>query len=247
MALQKQQTILLEVQEACRHLALPVPLTVYGSQDETAVLMGSLANLAGILLADSFNWQELQQEYSIIGDGVKTEFDLPDDFSSFVDNTGWSYAIRRPVVILNPQQWAAISTWLSQSFYINPACRIYQNKLQFMTAPPDQGKITFQYRVGDWVTDTTATPPAVVYKQFCTIDSDAPRFDWLMMVIAIKVKWLEQKAMDTAAAQSDLNDRYKQLTQRDEVAPTLTLSGPMPGGFRYLDNFYNTPDTGLGI
>lgn len=242
MALQKQQSILLEVQEACRQMALPVPPSVYGSLDETAVLMGSLANLAGILLADSFNWQDLQKEYSITGDGVQTEFPLPDDFSTFIDNTGWSYAIRRPVVVLNPQQWAAIATWLSQSFYINPACRIYQNNLQFMTAPV--GKITFQYRIGDWVTDGLT---ANTYKQFCTVDTDIPRFDWLMMVLAIKVKWFEQKAMDTTAAQSDLNDRYKQLTQRDEIAPTLTLSGPMPGGFRYLDNFYNTPDTGMGV
>jgi len=243
-ALQKQQTILKEVQEACRQMALPIPDSVYSSSDETAILMGSLANLAGILLADTFNWQDLQQEFSITGDGTQVAWDLPPDFSSFVDNTGWSYAIRRPVVILNPQQWAAISTWLSQSFYINPACRIYQNQLQFMTAPAAGGKITFQYRVGDWVIDPTT---ANTYKQFCTQDTDVPRFDWLMMVLAIKVKWLEQKNMNTTSTQSDLNDRYAQLTQRDEVAPTLTLSGPMPGGFRYLDNFYNTPDTGLGI
>jgi hypothetical protein len=61
------------------------------------------------------------------------------------------------------------------------------------------------------------------------------------------VKWLEHKSMSTVAAQADLNDRYFQLTQRDEVAPVLTLSGPVPGGFRYLDNFFNTPDTNIGF
>lgn len=242
--LQKFKSIKEEVQTACQQLSLPSPAAVYGSTDETAVLMGSLANLAGILLTDQFNWQDLQKPFEITGDGTTTEWDLPDDMSSIIDNTGWSYAIRRPVVILNAQQWAAISTWLSQSFYINPACRLYQNKLQFMTAPPAGGKITFQYRVGNWVIDGTQ---ANTYKQFCTVDTDIPRFDWLMMVLAIKVKWLEQKGMNTLSAQSDLNDRYNQLTQRDEVAPTLTLSGPVPGGFRYLDNFYNTPDTGIGI
>ena len=242
--LQKQQTILWEVQEACKQLALPIPNDVFGSQDETALLMGSLANMAGILLSDGFNWQDLQKELVITGDGATKEFPLPADFGSIVDNTGWSYAIRRPVIVLNPQQWAAISTWLSQSFYINPACRIYQNKLQFMTAPPALGKIQFQYRICDWVItapDPNTTAPILAN------NGDIPRFDWLMMVLAIKCKWLEQKGMDTTAAQSDLNDRYLQLTQRDEVAPTLTLSGPMPGGFRYLDNFFNSPDTGIGI
>jgi hypothetical protein len=243
-ALQKQQTILYEVQQACLQLSLQQPTGVYDSQDETALLMGSVANLAGILLSDGYNWQELQKPFEIFGDGVTTEFDLPDDFGSFVDNTGWSYAIRRPVIVLNAQQWAAISTWLSQSFYINPACRIYQNKLQFMTAPPLSGKITFQYRSCMWVQD--ADNPALM-KQLCTKNGDVPVYDWLMMVLAIKVKWLEQKGMNTVAAQSDLNDRYQQLTQRDLVAPTLTLSGPVPGGFRYLDNFYNSPDTGIGV
>jgi len=243
-SLQKQQPILWEIQEACKQLALPPPASAFGSSDETAILMGSLANLAGIILGDTFNWQDLQKPFEIVGDGTTTEWDLPADFSSFVDNTGWSFAIRRPVVILNPQQWAAISTWLSQSFYINPACRIYQNKLQFMTAPAASGKVTFQYRVCDWVINGS---DITKYKPFVTDDADIPRFDWLMMVLAIKTKWLEQKGMDTAAAQADMIERYKQLTQRDEIAPTLTLSGPMPGGFRYLDNFYNSPDTGIGI
>ena len=242
--LQKQQTILWEVQEACKQLALPAPNDVFGAADETALLMGSLANMAGILLSDGFNWQDLQKELVITGDGTTKEYPLPADFGSIVDNTDWSHSIRRPVIVLNPQQWAAISTWLSQSFYINPACRIYQNQLQFMTAPPNAGKITFQYRVCNWVQDGVQ---ATLTRPILTANSDIPRFDWLMMVLAIKVKWLEQKGMDTTAAQSDLNDRYLQLTQRDEVAPTLTLSGPMPGGFRYLDNFFNSPDTGIGI
>jgi hypothetical protein len=243
-SLQKLKPILFEVQEACKQLSLPVPSGVYDSQDETAVLMGSVANLAGILLSENYRWQDLQSEFSIIGDGTRKEWDLPADFSAFVDNTGWSHAIRRPVVVLNAQQWAAIASWLSQSFYVNPACRIYQNKLQFMSAPVNLGKITFQYRLSTWVIDGDEP---TIQKDMLSKNSDTPRFDWLLMVLAIKTKWLEQKGMATAAAQSDLNERYNQLTQRDEIAPVLTLSGPVPGGFRYLDNFYNTPDTNVGF
>jgi len=243
-SLQKLQPILFEVQQACAQLGLPIPSGVYDSQDDTAKLMGASANLAGILLTDNFLWQDLQDTLVINGDGFATEFPLPEDFSSIVDNTGWSNAIRRPVIVLNPQQWAAISSWLSQSFYINPACRIFQNKLQFMSPPPANANIKFQYRKCNWVIDGM---DAAVSKSILTKNSDIPRFDWLMMTLAIKVKWLEQKRMDTSAAQSDLNDRYLQLTQRDEVAATLSLSGPQPGSFRYLDNYYNTPDTNVGF
>src|SRR3990172_1967848 len=172
-SLQKLQPILFEVQETCKQLSLPVPTGVYDSQDETAQLMGSVANLAGIMLTDNFKWQNLQKEFSITGDGVRVSWDLPTDFSAFVDNTGWSYAIRRPVVVLNPQQWAAIATWLSQSFYINPACRIYQNTPQFMTAPAAQGKITFQYKVCNWVIDGEDDQ---VTKPILTKNGDVPMF-----------------------------------------------------------------------
>lgn len=243
-ALQRQQPILFEVQEACKQMTLTAPTGVFDSQDETALLMGSLANLAGILLADNFNWQHLQETFTINPDGVNTSYPLPVDFGCMVDNTGWSYAIRRPVIVLNAQQWASISAWLSQSFFINPACRINKDQLEFLSPPPAGGKITFQYRVANWVIDGKDNTKT---KQFLSDNADIPRFDWLMMVMAIKLKWQEQKQMDTTSTQSDLNDRYLQLTQKDEIAPILTLSGPMPGGFRFLDNFYNSPDTGIGI
>ena len=239
--LQKPRPILACVQEACRQLALAQPAQVYGSLDETAALMGSVANLAGILLADAFNWQDLQKTLTITGDGVTTNFPLPADFGSIVDNTGWSLTIRRPVLVLNPQQWASVSAWLGASFYISPCCRLYQNEVQFISAPP-VGSITFQYRMDTWA--LLGVSP-FTRLQYMTQDTDVPQFDWLMMVLAIKVKFLEQKNMDTNAAQSDLSDRYAQLTQRDELAPTLSLSGGVMGGFRFLDG-YNTSDTNFG-
>lgn len=242
-ALQKVENVLYEVQEACKQLSLPVPAGVYDSQDQTAILMGSVVNLAGIMVAEAYQWEFLQEELVIVGDGVETQFDLPANFSAFVDNTGWSLAIRRPVVVLNAQQWAAISSWLSQSFYINPACRIYKDKLQFMSAPP-VGEIHFQYRTIDWVIDSTVVGG---YKQKCNQNSDIPRFDWLLMTLATKLKWLQVKNMNTLSAQQDFDDRLLQLTQRNQQAPVLTLAGPIPGGFRYLDNFFNTPDMNIGI
>lgn len=241
-ALQKTQTILYEVQQACLQLGVTSPTSVYSSQDETALLMGSLANLSGILLADNFGWQDLQSVFNCAGNGTTTQFPLPADFGSFVDNTGWSNSRRRPVAVLNAQQWAQVSQWLSGSFTVNPACRIYQNTMQFMVAPASGETISFQYKICNWA----YAADLVTTKSILTLDTDIPRFDWLMMVLAIKVKWLEQKKMDTNAAQSDLNDRYFQLTQKDEAAPILQLSGGQLGNFRFMDGFSNVPDSGFG-
>lgn len=240
-ALQTQATILFEVQQACLQLSLPSPAGVYDSTDETALAMGAVANLAGILLADGFNWEHLQGTITCVGDGVTTAFNLPADFGAIIDNTGWSAAIRRPVVVLNAQQWAAIAAWQGSAFTLSPACRIYNDQIVFISAPP-VGNITFQYRVKYWVIDGV-TP--TTKKELLTANADIPRFDWLMMTLAIKVKWLEMKSMSTMAAMADLQDRYLQLTSKDEIAPTLSLSGSQQGSFRYIDGM-NLPDTGYG-
>src|SRR5215510_8048094 len=107
-SLQKLDTVLYEVQQACIQLSLPPPTGVFDSFDETAQLMGSVANLAGIMVAEAHDWQQLRKAYSITGDALRTAWDLPSDFSRFVDGTGWSLGMRRPVAVLNPQQWYSV-------------------------------------------------------------------------------------------------------------------------------------------
>jgi hypothetical protein len=88
---------------------------------------------------------------------------------------------------------------------------------------------------------------ATIFKQIANKNADMPRLDWLLMMIAIKLKWLEQKGLGTVGAQSDFNDRMAILLGHDKVASSLTLSGPIPGGFRYMDSAANVPDTGYGM
>jgi hypothetical protein len=243
-SLQKLDTILYEVQQACIQMSLPPPSGVYDSADENAQLMGSAANLAGVMISEAFDWQALRKTFTANGDGVRSAWDLPSNFSRFVDGTGWSTAIRRPVVILNAQQSASIKAWYSQNFYVSPACRIIADQLAFLSAPANGDKITFEYIDANWVLDADDN---TITKQKATKNGDIPRFDWLLMLLAVKVKWKEQKGMNTTAEQSDFNDRLLQLTQRDEMGQVLTLSGPVPGAYRYLDNWLNSPDSGFGL
>lgn len=241
-SLQKLDTILYEVQQACIQMSLPPPRGVYDSADENALLMGSAANLAGIMVAEAFDWQNLRLPFTATGDGVRTAWDLPPNFSHFIDGTGWSHAIRRPVLVLNAQQWNQMKAWMNplRAF---PMCRIVADQLVFFSAPAANDTITFEYLDANWVIDAD---DATILKQKADKNGDRPRFDWLLMMLAIKVKWLEQKSMDTTAAQSDFNDRIQQLTQHDQMGQVLTLSGATPGGMKYLDPYMNTPYSGYG-
>jgi len=243
MSLYTYKPILTLVQDACVQMNLAKPAGVYDSEDENAQIMGSMANLIGPMLQDVWIWQQFYKPFEVIGDSVALTFPLPADFSRFVNDTGWSYSKRRPVIILNQQQWAAIKSWLSQSFYVNPACMIMNDLLQFMTAPAGGEKITFEYVSKNWVIDGD-DPTA--RKEALTTNADIPMHDSVLFTQAIRVKWLESRGMSTAGAQQDFNERLKQLQARNAMAQQLSLNGGTFTGFRYLDSYWNAPDTNLG-
>jgi hypothetical protein len=144
---------------------------------------------------------------------------------------------------MNQAQWAAIKSWLSQSFFVNPACMIMQDKLQFLTAPAASEVITFEYTSKNWVIDGV---DPLIFKEQVTQNSDVPMFDSVLFTLALKVKWLESRGMSTAGPQQDFNERFKMITMRNNMAQSLSLNGGSFTGFRYLDSYWNAPDTNLG-
>ena len=243
MSLYTYKPILELVQSACGQLNLVKPTGVFDTNDENALQMGSYANMIGPMLQEVAAWQQFYKTFTIIGDGVKMDFTLPPDYSRMTDDTGWSYAKRRPVIILNQQQWAAIKSWLSQSFFINPACTLMDDKVSFMVAPMVDEKITFSYTSKFWVIDGQ---DPLVFKEQVMQNSDTPMHDFILFTLALKMKWMEARGMATQGPQQDFNERLKQLTAKNLIAQQLSLNGGTFTGFRYLDNFWNTPDTNIG-
>jgi hypothetical protein len=206
--------------------------------------MGSYANLIGPMLAEGYDWQQFNKTFTVNGDGVLKSFDLPVDYGEFVDDTGWSLTNRRPVIIINEMQWASIEAWLSQSYFVNPACKIDADKLNFITAPALGEVITFTYTSSRyWVQD--GTNPST-FKEALTSNADVPQFDQLLFTIALRLKWQEIRGMPTAQAQTEFDTRLDQVIGRGAMAGTLSLNGGTGFGFRYLDNWVNSPDTNFG-
>ena len=244
MPLYQYAPILTLVQNACVQLNLAKPTGVYDSQDEHAILMGSYANLIGPMLAEGYDWQQFNQTFSVLGDGVQTAFPLPADFGEFIDDTGWSLSNRRPVIIINEQQWASIEAWLSQSYFVNPACKIDNDNLNFITAPGLNEQITFTYTSSRYWAQDGAN--ASVKIEALVKNSDIPLFDQLLFTIALRLKWQEIRGMPTQQAQSEFDTRLDQVLGRNQMAGALSLNGGTGFGFRYLDNWVNSPDTGFG-
>jgi len=240
-AVHQTDTILYEVRQAALQLSQTPPIGVYDSQDELAQLMGSLAPLAGMMVNDAYDWQSQRLTFTATGDAVRTAWDMPADFARFVDETGWSSSFLGPVTPLNAQDWALGKAW-STTYFTQMACRIRNDQLQFMSAPALGQVITFEYVNRNWVKD--ADDPLTL-KAKTDKNGDIPVFDWLLMVLALKVKWLETKRMDNTGAMADFNDRLRQLNGNEILGARLSLNGrraPM----RYLDGC-NVPPTGFGL
>ena len=236
-------TILQSVQDACTQLNLSAPTGVYDSPDEHAVLMGSYANMIGPMLVDNYQWQQFDDTFEVIGDGVQVAYPLPDDYARFTEDTGWSHANRRPVVIVNSQQQAAIQAWISNSFFINPAVILENDGLNFLVAPALGERITFKYSSKNWAIDGT-DPATKKYRM--DNNADTPMFDSVLFTFALKLKWAEARGMPTAAYQADFNGRLDQTYGKNAMAQTLSLNGGVGSGWKYLDAS-NIPDTGIGI
>lgn len=230
------------VQDALKQLAQEPPTGVFDSGDEHAKLMGAFANQIGIMLAESEDWQQLINEWVLVGDSVRTNFDLPADVSRLVADSGWSYALRRPVIIINAQQRAEVNAWMSGTFLLNPACRLMNDQLVFQSPPAVGEEIKFEYLSKNWVLDGNA----VTRKPLLTANADTPLFDSILFTNLLKLKWLQTRGMPTSAVQDDFNRRYLQVTARDNLAQTMTLNGGIGSGMRYMDG-YNIPDTNLGL
>jgi hypothetical protein len=239
MSLYTYGTILEEVQDALIQLSQIKPVGVYDSADDNSVLMGSFANTIGPTLS-VFPWQQFRFTFTVTGDGVADSFDLPEDYSRMVDDTGWSTAQRRPVVVVTAQSWAAVKAWIGQSFYINPAARIFDDKIYFISPPADGDLINFEYVGKNWVLDQDGT----TYKYRLSANADTPLYDSQMFMLALKLKWAGNKGLPTQEYQQDFDERFSEMMQTNQMGGRLSLNGGL-GGWRYL-NGANVPNTGYG-
>jgi hypothetical protein len=205
-------------------------------------LLGTCANLAGEMVLSAYPWQQFHGDFMVTGNGVVTTFPIPDDYHRLIDDTGWSYAMRRPCRMITQQQWSYMKAWVSGAFTLQPIFRLVNNQFEFFNPPMMGEQIKFQYIRKNWVIDGE-TPTTV--KEFCTKNADTPMFDWLLMVLALKVKWREIKGFDTAADMADFSERVAQLTNKDIPGQTLSLNGAGIYDVPFLSGA-NLPITGYG-
>ena len=216
------------------------------SIDESFVQMTELLNASGQELVEIHPWQKLVKTFSFTTAPADSgEYDLPDDFSYMIDQTGWdrsnNVAMGGP---LSAQDWTYLLGRDLVSSTIYASFRQFDGKLQLFPQPPPAGlEISFEYISRNWVQEANSDP--AVYNDTVQQGSDLVLYEPILAIKFLKAKFLEAKGFDSTASRLEFETMLGSRTGKDTGAPILS-AGNNSRRFPYLDGFYNVGDTGFG-
>ena len=83
-----------------------------------------------------------------------------------------------------------------------------------------------------------------MYKNRITKNGDRWLLDATLITLYTRVKWLEMKGLDSAAAMRDFQIAFENRRSAEKGAPVLAMARDFR--FPYIQPLINTPDTGMG-
>jgi hypothetical protein len=223
----------------CGLLKDPSPVE---SSDESFVQLTELLNAAGQELVELFPWQILVKQHQIVTqDGDSGVYDLPDDFSYMIDQTGWERSNTAPLGgPLTAQDWTYLQGRDLVSSTIYASFRLDENKFHVYPQPPQSNwDINFEYISRNWMKS------GAVEGDILVTGADTVLYEPILVQKFLKVKFLSARGFDTAAAVIEFENMFNSRTGKDRGAAILSAGG-YSRGFPYLDTYRNIGDTGYG-
>lgn len=241
-----ESTLSAIVQNVASMVAFPVPSDPAGDPDPTVQQFVQAANMAGIELLTMYDWQELIKNYQIpitaTFNGQKEKaFPLPEDFFDWIDQTNWNATTQFPSLgPVSAQMWQQLlirTTLPTLSFY----WQVRDNMIYVLAPPNSPQTMNVFYLSQAWVQDQD--DPAL-FKNRITKNGDKALLDATLITLYTRVKWLEMKGLDSAAAMRDFQISFDNRRGAEKGAPVLSMARDFR--FPYIQPLVNTPDTGYG-
>lgn len=232
--------------------------TVSGPVEQTnnviAQQMTVLLTACGRELLGVYPWEQFVTDYTITeGDDPDADavgiYDLPDDFASFIDQTGWN-----PVTTgmglplggpLTEQWWTALVATNLASSTIYISFKIAQNKINVLPIPiPTGTTITFEYLSNGWVELGPDDDNAGAVSSKVQNSDDVIRFQPIMIQKMLVMRFKQARGLDATAAAEQFQAAFMSWTSKNKSAQILNL------GFRrmfpYINVYQNLPQSGYG-
>lgn len=217
-------TALSVLQQIAGELGLPRPTTIDGGGDVQAVQLLSLLNSGGNELMLYYPWEQFVKEWSFTTVPDQGDYDLPDDYNYFTDQTQWDRTNHWPLLgPKSPQEWAwlkgAIVAALPRLRY-----RVADNVLKIFPVPsaaaaPSGFNLAMEYIQKNWV-----RPAAGDDVDMITEGTDTILYNPWLIIKFVKFKFYELKGFPTTGVQGDFMRVFTSLTGKDTGAKILSLS-----------------------
>lgn len=216
-------SLLTIISNVCGRLSLTIPTVVVGTSDKQVIQLYTLANKAGLDLAQDFNWQGLMAEKTFVTVAATIQpTAIPTDFDRFVPNTFNNRTTRRPITgPVTPQQWQ----WLiAQPSYSTVYLMFRERQSQFLigpptVAPPAGQTIAYEYISNAWAKSAGGNPQT----QFLA-DTDTTYLDEALITDAVVWMFLRAKGLSYDEEYKTWRDNFDQQCARDGGSSLLHLS-----------------------
>jgi hypothetical protein len=229
----------------CGLTAVADPFT---SSDPAFIQLCQLLTNTGRELLGLYQWNKFVKQHSITT-AVPPDtgnYDLPDDFAYFIDQTGWTptnAGLGLPLGgPLSEQDWAYLVNTNLASSTIFVSFKMSEGQFQVLPQPPPDGiEINFKYISRWWVADATTTTGT---KDRVEAADEVVLYEPILITKFLKLRFLEAKGFDTTAASMQFHSVFMQWTGKDVSAPVLNAARMRL--FPYL-GWRNIPETNYGL
>ena len=222
---------------------------VFATPDPNFQSLRYLLNSCGQELVQDFDWNISMRRHEFTTQpGDSGVYDLPDDFSYMIDQTGWQQGVPGAAYPLlgpaSPQAWSYLEAAQLYDVTIYAWFRIKEAKLNLWPQPPPEGiPIAYEYISRAWV---KAGDQPDIYRDNVQIPSDIVLYEPILIVKKLKLAFLQAKGFDSQKAEDEFVASLEAWKGKDQSSPVLTLNGPVDPGFRFLNSLNNVPETGYG-
>jgi hypothetical protein len=214
------------IKQIVGELGLPAPADITTASDVQSVQLLSLLNSAGNELMLYYPWEQFVKEWVFDTEFDKGDYDLPEDYKYFTDQTQWDRTDHWP--LLGPksaQEWS----WLKGALVAalpRLRFRVADNQFKIWPIPKASGSpatynLAMEYISRFWVNNAASTPP---FTDMITQNSDVLMYDPWLLIKFVKFKFYELKGFATTGVNADFMRIFNNLTGKDTGAKILSLS-----------------------
>ena len=211
-------TVLSAIQNVSASIALDRPEAVFSSAEREHFELQVLANTAGLHIAKDYEWQGLKVIGTLIGDGTKTAFELPDDYDRMLKATQLrsSRHITPLMHVTDSDQWLDME--IRQFNQVAGMWTLHGGQLHIRPAPATAEEVKFFYMSKLWVKDDQST-----LKVGFTKDTDAFRLSETLLELCMIWKWRALKGLPYAQDHDNYEDAKEKLITADKGARIIAV------------------------